>query len=293
VILRPCWHRVVRLLAAELRGTGVDAYLKAVLLAIVEGATEFLPVSSTGHLIIVDAFVRLTTDKAFNDAFMVIIQLPAILAVVAYFWKDLWPFSKVGDQRRAIFGLWSKILVAVVPALILGKLLDDFLEAHLFAPVPVAIALIVGGVVLIALERMPRKAVYEDTADIPLRTALFIGFIQCLAMIPGTSRSAASIIGAMTLGAGRRAAAEFSFFLAIPTMFAATGYKMLKQGFSFSSEQWALLALGSVVSFVVAFAVIAAFMGFIRHRSFEAFGYYRIALGALVLLAAWQGWIED
>ncbi len=271
----------------------MDAYLKAVLLAIVEGATEFLPVSSTGHLIIVDAFVRLTDDAAFNNAFMVIIQLPAILAVVAYFWKDLWPFSHAGDQRRGVFSLWTKIIAAVVPALVLGALFDDFLEAHLFAPVPVAIALIAGGAVLIALERLPRRVVYENATDIPLRTAVFIGFIQCLAMIPGTSRSAASIIGAMTLGAGRRAAAEFSFFLAIPTMFAATGYKMFKQGFAFTGEQWALLAVGSAVSFAVAYAVIAAFMGFLRHRSFEAFGYYRIALGALVLLAAWLGWIGE
>lgn len=271
----------------------MTAYLKAVLLAIVEGATEFLPVSSTGHLIIVDAFVRLTEDKAFNDAFMVIIQLPAILAVVVYFWADLWPFSRTGAERRGLLSLWMKIILAVVPALVLGALFDDFLEAHLFAPVPVAIALIVGGIVLIILERGHRKTVYESTHDLPLRTAFFIGVIQCLAMIPGTSRSAASIIGAMALGAGRRAAAEFSFFLAIPTMFAATGYKMMKQGFSFTGEQWGLLATGSVVSFLVAYAVIAAFMGYVRKHSFEVFGYYRIALGALVLLAAWLGLIGD
>lgn len=268
-------------------------YLKAVLLAIVEGATEFLPVSSTGHLIIVDAFVRLTEDTAFNDAFMVIIQLPAILAVVVYFWADLWPFARTGAERRGLFSLWVKIVAAVIPALVLGALFDDFLEAHLFAPVPVAIALIVGGIVLIVLERANRTVVYDSTHAIPVRTALLIGLIQCLAMIPGTSRSAASIIGAMALGTSRRAAAEFSFFLAIPTMFAATGYKMMKQGLSFTGEQWALLAVGSIVSFIVAYAVIAAFMGFIQKRSFEVFGYYRIALGALVLVAAWLGWIGD
>ena len=264
----------------------MDAYLKAVLLAIVEGATEFLPVSSTGHLIIVDAFVKLTGDPAFNSAFIVVIQLPAILAVVVYFWKDLWPFSHTGEQRTDIFRLWTKTIAAVVPAIVLGALFDDFLEAHLFAPVPVAIALIVGGIVLIVIERMHRKVVYENVPDIPLRTAVFIGVIQCLAMVPGTSRSAASIIGAMSLGAGRRAAAEFSFFLAIPTMFAATGYKMMEQGFGFTGEQWALLATGSIVSFAVAYAVIAAFMGYIRRRSLESFGYYRIGLGALILLLA-------
>jgi undecaprenyl-diphosphatase len=271
----------------------VIAYVKAALLAIVEGATEFLPVSSTGHLIIVDAFIRLTEDQAFNDSFMVIIQLPAILAVVAYFWADLWPFSRTGGDRRALLSLWMKILLAVIPALVLGALFDDFLEAHLFAPVPVAVALIVGGVVLILLERAGREVVYEKTGDLPFRTVLLIGLIQCLAMIPGTSRSAASIIGGMALGASRRAAAEFSFFLAIPTMFAATGYKMLKQGFAFTGEQWALLGVGSIVSFAVAYAVIAAFMGFIRKRSFEVFGYYRIALGGFVLIAAWLGWIGD
>ncbi len=266
-------------------------YLKAILLAVVEGVTEFLPISSTGHLIIVDAFVRLTEDEAFNKAFMVVIQLPAILAVVAYFWKDLWPFTRSGAPRRDLFALWTKIIVAVVPALVLGKLLDDFLEAHLFAPVPVAIALIVGGVVLIALERIERTVKYESVAAIPMRTAVLIGFIQCLAMIPGTSRSAASIIGAMALGANRRAAAEFSFFLAIPTMFAATGYKLMQGGLDFTGERWALIGLGSAISFAVAYAVIAVFMGYIRARSFEPFGYYRITLGALVLAAAWMGWI--
>lgn len=269
----------------------MSVHLKAVLLAIVEGTTEFLPISSTGHLIIVDAFVRLTGDPAFNNAFMVIIQLPAILAVVAYFWRDLWPFARTGALRRERVDLWAKILIAVVPALVLGKLLDEFLETHLFAPVPVALALIAGGVVLIALERVPRAAKFDTVSAIPLRTAALIGLIQCLAMIPGTSRSAASIIGAMALGANRRAAAEFSFFLAIPTMFAATGYKLIQDGIGFTGEQWGLLALGSAVSFVVAYAVIAGFMGYIRARSFEPFGYYRIALGALVLAAAWMGWI--
>lgn len=277
----------------RLPGGVMVPYLKAALLALVEGATEFLPVSSTGHLIIADAFVRLTNDKAFNDAFMVIIQLPAILAVAVYFWSDLWPFSRTGAERRGLLSLWIRIIAAVIPALILGALFDDYLEAHLFAPVPVAIALIVGGVVLLALERTQRKIAYENVADIPMRTALLVGLIQCLAMIPGTSRSAASIIGAMALGTGRRAAAEFSFFLAIPTMVAATGYKMLKQGLSFTGEQWALLGVGSVVSFLVAYAVIAAFMGYIRNRSFELFGYYRIVLGAFVLLAAWLGWLKD
>jgi len=213
------------------------------------------------------------------------------LSVVVYFWKDLWPYGRTGDERRALFALWGKILIAVVPALGIGDLVGGYLDAHLFAPVPVAIALFLGGVILIGVERLRHEVVFETVADITLRAALIIGFIQCLAMFPGTSRSAATIIGAMLLGASRPAAAEFSFFLAIPTMVAATGYSLLKSGLSFSGEQWAVLAVGSVTSFVVAYAVIAAFMSYVRSRSFAPFGYYRIAL-ALVVFAAWGlGWI--
>lgn len=257
-------------------------YLKAVLLAVVEGLTEFLPVSSTGHLILVETFLQLTDDAAFNNAFMVIIQLPAILAVVVYFWKRIWPFGKGADTEGVLL-LWTKIAVAFLPAAVLGFLFDDLIDAYLFNPTVVACALIVGGIVLWALERNPRPPRFNTVHEVGYRTALLVGCFQCLAMIPGTSRSAATIIGALALGASRPAAAEFSFFLAIPTMLGATTLKMLKGGFSYTGEQWILLGIGSAVSFLVAYAVIAAFMGYIQRHTFIPFAYYRIAVGILVL----------
>lgn len=269
----------------------MESIWKAVVLAVVEGVTEFLPISSTGHLILVETFIRLTDDAAFNNAFMIVIQLPAILAVLVYFWRDLWPFAGTGQRRRELFTLWGKILFAVAPALALGPILDDFLERYLFAPVPVAAALFIGGIILIVLERLRHRVTYEAVTDITWRVALFIGVFQCLAMIPGTSRSGATIVGAMLLGASRPAAAEFSFFLAIPTLFAATAYSLMKHGVAFTSDQWVLIAAGSAVSFMVAYAVIAAFMRYIRQRSFAVFGYYRIVLAGIVLAAAVFGWI--
>ncbi len=267
-------------------------YFKAILLAIVEGATEFLPVSSTGHLILVESFIKLSEDESFNNAFLVIIQLPAILAVLIYFWADLWPFMHTGEARRDRFTLWAKVFVAVLPAIVLGSLINDFLETHLFAPVPVAIALFVGGAILIVVERRTHRIHYETVADLPVRTAFYIGLFQCLAMIPGTSRSAATIIGAMLVGASRPAAAEFSFFLAVPTLFAATAYSLLRHGLEFTGEEWRLLIVGSVVSLIVAYAAIAGFMNYIRRRSFAVFGVYRMVLAGIVLAAAMLGWID-
>lgn len=259
------------------------AYLNAILLAVVEGVTEFLPVSSTGHLILLEQWLPLGGDPEFEKAFMVIIQLPAILAVVLYFWPRLWPFHAKADAAAVVM-LWLKVAAAFFPAAVLGFLLDDFIEERLFNPLTVASALIAGGVVLYALERLKLRVRFGDAASFGFKTAIIIGFFQCLAMIPGTSRSAATIIGAMALGAGRAAAAEFSFFLAIPTMLGATTLKILKGGLGFSGREWALLAVGSVVSFAVAYAVIALFMGYIRNRSFVPFAWYRVALGLLVLL---------
>ena len=258
-------------------------FLKAVLLAIVEGITEFLPISSTGHLILVDEWVSLSADRDFSNAFMVMIQLPAILSVVVYFWKDLWPFSGDRTAMRGKLILWAKIAAACVPAAILGTLFDDVIETYLLKPLPVAGALVVGGVVLILIERGKRTHRFETIADITFSLAVFIGMFQCLAMIPGTSRSAATIIGAMLLGASRMAAAEFSFFLAIPTMLGATMFTTAKHGLQFTPQQWGVIALGSAVSFAVAYAVIAGLMSYIRKHDFQAFGYYRIALGLLVI----------
>ncbi len=266
-------------------------YLNAVLLAIVEGITEFLPVSSTAHLILLEKFLPLSDDADFRRTFNVIIQLSAILSVLVYFWKDLWPFGSTGERRQEVYTLWTKILVAVVPVLVIGFLVHDYLEARLFAPLPIAVALFVGGVVLIVVERFKHRTTIESVAEITFRMALIIGFIQCLAMIPGTSRSAATIVAAMFLGASRPAAAEFSFFLAIPTMVAATAYSLMKSGLDFTTEQWSVLALASIVSFAVAYGVIAALMRYIRHHSFAVFGYYRIVLASVVLIAWQMGWI--
>jgi undecaprenyl-diphosphatase len=258
-------------------------FVNAVILGIVEGVTEFLPISSTGHLILVEDYLPLGGTKAFADAFMVIIQLPAILAVVLYFWGRLWPFGKDKNPVPTI-RLWFLIVAAFLPAAVLGFLLDKTIEKYLFTPPVVAAALIVGGVVLIVLEKIGLKHRFEKVEDFKFPSAVAVGFFQCLAMIPGTSRSAATIIGGMAMGAARPAAAEFSFFLAIPTMLGATALKVLKHGVSFSPHEWALLAVGSVVSFAVAYAVIAAFMRYIQTRSFIPFGWYRIVLGIIVIL---------
>jgi len=258
-------------------------FIKAILLGIVEGFTEFLPISSTGHLILVEQYLELGEGDAFKNALTVIIQLPAILAVVLLFWKDMWPFQ--GAKTPKIFRLWVTVAIAFLPAAVLGFLLDDFIEAHLLSPVPVAIALVVGGLILLVIERKPRTPAVYEVHDIDWKRALAIGFFQCLAMLPGTSRSGATIVGGMLLGASRSAAAEFSFFLAVPTMLGATTLKLLKTGFDFTPHQWALLGVSSVVSFITAYAVVALFMAYIRRRTFTIFGWYRIVLGLIVLAA--------
>lgn len=258
--------------------------INAIILGIVEGFTEFLPISSTGHLILVNNFIGFT--GSFARMFDVVIQLGAILAVVIYFWKRLVPFgkSKPEAEKSAIWSLWWKTLVGVVPALIIGGTLGKYVEEKLFNPYVVSTALLIGGILLLWIERRPPLAKINSISELTFKTAFFIGLIQCLAMIPGTSRSAATIIGAILLGSSRMVAVEFSFFLAIPTMVAATGYSILKSGLHLSSREIMLTGTGFVVSFLVAWVVIAAFMKFISHRNFKVFGYYRIILGALVLL---------
>lgn len=262
------------------------------MLAIVEGATEFLPVSSTGHLILVEQLVQLSGDASFNKTFMVVIQLPAILSVLVYFRKDIWPRNQSPTKQRAIMLLWAKTGVAVLPALVMGAAFGSVMEKHLFAPVPVAIALLIGGIVLIVVERRNHENTALDVADITFRVALFIGMFQCLALFPGTSRSAATIIGALLLGVSRPAAAEFSFFLAVPTMIAATAYELMRNGLHFSGEQWAVVGVGSVISFLTAYAAVAAFMSYVRRHDFTAFGVYRIVLALVVFAAVGMGWMD-
>ena len=258
--------------------------IKAVLLGIVEGITEFLPISSTGHLILFNQFIAF--DEAFTRMFDVVIQLGAILSVVVLFRSRLFPSGMgiSGFFKSDAFDLWKKTIVGVLPALIVGALLHKKIEAALFNPVGVAVALAVGGVALIVLEgiRLPERI--QSVSSLTYKTALFIGLVQCLAMIPGTSRSAATIIGARLLGCTRVVAVEFSFFLAIPTMVAASAYSLYKGGLSLTAGQFTVLAVGFAVSFVVAWIVVAAFIKFISKKNFKPFGYYRIVLAAVVLI---------
>lgn len=269
--------------------------LKAVLFGIVEGITEWLPVSSTGHMILLDEFVHLKVTPEFYEMFQVVIQLGAILAVILLFFHKLNPFSPKKDaaQKKDTWQLWFKVIVAVIPSAVLGVLLDDWMDAHLYNYVVVAITLILYGVAFIYMERLNEKRAtkVENVYAIDYRTALLIGAFQCLSLIPGTSRSGSTILGAIILGVGRPAGAEFSFFLAIPTMLGASALKTLKYGMDILDGAAALptgteigaLIVGCVVSFVVSMVVIKGLMEYVRKRSFAAFGVYRIVLGVLVL----------
>lgn len=265
--------------------------LKAVLFGIVEGITEWLPISSTGHMILLDQLVKLQVSPEFYEMFQVVIQLGAILAVVLLFFHKLNPFSpkKSPKARNQTWQLWFKVVVAVIPSAVLGLLLDDWMEAHLYNYVVVAIALIVYGAAFLYLEQgngriAPRiKSVHA----IDYKTALLIGAFQCLSLIPGTSRSGSTILGAILLGVGRSAGAEFSFFLAIPTMVGASGLKLVKflaSGVSVTGVEIGVLLVGCLVSFLVSFLVIKALMDYVRSHSFRVFGIYRIALGIVVLI---------
>ena len=262
--------------------------LKVLLFGIVEGYTEWLPISSTGHLILVENLVHLNQPEAFWNVFKVVIQLGAILAVVVLFWSKLWPFSrqKTREERNDTWVLWFKIIVACIPAAIVGIPLDDILDKYLSTPTVIAIMLLVYGVVFIWIERENKNKRFplNDIRDLTFKTALFIGMFQCLSLIPGTSRSGATIIGAMLLGCSRAVSAEFSFFLGIPVMFGASLVKILKHGLIFTGAQWFILIFGMLVSFIVALITIRYLMSYIRKHDFTIFGYYRIVLGIIVLL---------
>lgn len=261
----------------------MSEYIVPVVLGIVEGITEFLPISSTGHLILINEFTGFRGP--FAKMFDVVIQLGAILAVVAYYRQRLFSFITSGDsgEKRRSLSLWIKAAVGVVPALAIGFLFGKRIQEFLFNPYVVASALVIGGVVLIIVDKTDRTPSIRSIEELDYTTVLWVGLIQCLAMVPGTSRSAATIIGAMLLGTSRLVAAEFSFFLAIPTMAAASGYALLKHGAAMNGTEMVQLAIGFIVSFAVAYAVIAAFIRFISKHDFIPFGYYRILLGASVL----------
>lgn len=265
--------------------------IKAILFGIVEGITEWLPISSTGHLILLNEFIRLKVSEDFYEMFEVVIQLGAILAVIVLFFHKLNPFSpkKSPKQKKRTWELWFKVVISIIPSGIVGILLDDWMGEHFYNYVVVAIALIAYGAAFIYIERQhkghaPRiKNVYE----IDYRTAILIGCFQCLALIPGTSRSGSTILGAILLGVGRSAGAEFSFFMAVPTMLGASGIKLLKymlSGVSTTGTEIAVLIVGCAVSFFVSLFVIKRLMVYVRNHSFSAFGVYRIGLGVLVLV---------
>ena len=264
--------------------------LKAVLFGIVEGITEWLPVSSTGHLILLNEFINLKVSQDFQSMFDVVIQLGAILAVIVIFFEKLNPFSpkKSPAKKKATWHLWFKVCLAILPSGIVGILFDDWMDAHLHSGIPVAIALIVYGIAFILVERRNegRKPRIGKVWSIDYKTALLIGCFQCLSLVPGTSRSGSTILGAILLGVGRSAGSEFSFFMAIPTMLGASAIKMLKfllSGAAFGLSELTLLLVGTVVSFIVSMAAIKALMSYVRKHSFAAFGVYRIGLGIVVL----------
>ena len=265
--------------------------LKAVLFGIVEGITEWLPISSTGHLILLNEFIRLDVTDSFYEMFEVVIQLGAILAVVVLFFRKLNPFSPKKDslEKKNTWNLWGKVLVAVLPSVVLGLAFDDWMDTHLYHYGVVAVALIVYGVAFLLVEQRNKEKAPKigDVSQIDYRTALLIGMFQCLSLIPGTSRSGATILGAILLGVSRGAGAEFSFFLAIPTMVGASGLKLvdylLDGGRPSGQELWILLT-GCLVSFLVSMLVIRALMEFVRKHSFAPFGIYRIVLGGAVLV---------
>ena len=256
--------------------------LKAIILGIVEGFTEFLPISSTGHLILVNQFIGFPGE--FENTFDIVIQFGAILAIIVLYWNRLNPFIGEPAKKTQTLELWKKIIVALIPAILIGGTLGGIVEEKLFNPYVVATALLIGGIILLIIESRQRKVKIRSVTELSYSTALAIGFIQTLAMIPGTSRSAATIIGAILLGCSRVISAEFSFFLAVPTMLAASVYSLYKHGMNLTGNEYLTLGVGFVVAFIVAYFVVSGFMKFISTKDFKVFGWYRIVLGVIVLL---------
>lgn len=261
----------------------MELIIKAIILGIIEGLTEFLPVSSTGHLILANKF--LSFEGNFANVFNMVIQAGAILAVIIYFRDKVFPKFDSKEHIRDFTSLWCKVIVGIIPSGVLGILFDDKIEELLFHPLPVAITLVVGAILIIIAEKFNSNSGIKSEKYITYKQALFIGCFQCLALIPGMSRSASTIVGGLFNGLSRSVAAEFSFFLAIPTLLGAALVKLLKAGFAFTSLEWVLLLVGTLVSFVVAYLVIALFMGYIKKKDLKPFAYYRIALGLIIIIS--------
>ena len=271
--------------------------IKSIILGIIEGITEWLPISSTGHLIIADEFIKLGMTDEFMEMFNVVIQLGAILAVVVIFWNKMWPFTADktkgynyitkgnGLIKKDVMDMWFKVIVAMLPAAIIGIPFDNYFEKHFHNWQVVSAALIVYGVLFIVIEKINknRKPKVNSIPELSYKTALLIGCFQALSLIPGTSRSGSTILGAMILGVSRVAGAEFSFFLAVPVMFGASLIKLLKFGFTFTGMELAVLAVGTLTSFIVSVIAIKFLISYVRRHDFSLFGYYRIALGVIVI----------
>lgn len=271
--------------------------IKSIILGIIEGITEWLPISSTGHLIIADEFIKLNASEQFKEMFNVVIQLGAILAVVVIYFKKIWPFTLKKENgysyitkgngffKKDVMDMWFKVIVAILPAALIGIPLDDFFEEHFHNYIVVSLALIVYGIFFILIERKNNSITpkIKDVGDITYKTALLIGMFQALSLIPGTSRSGSTILGAIIIGVSRVAAAEFSFYMAIPVMFGASLIKLLKFGFEFTGTELAILAVGMISAFIVSVIAIKFLISYIKKKDFSAFGYYRIILGIIVI----------
>ena len=264
--------------------------LKIIFLGIVEGITEWLPISSTGHMLLVDEFVKLNMSEEFKEMFFILIQLGAIFAVILLFWNKMWPFQCKDKNKPVIvkdtFSIWFKVVVACIPGAIVTILFDDYVEAHFQTPAVIAAALIFYGIAFIFIEKWNKTKTpkVKTLSDITYKTAFLIGVFQILSIVPGTSRSGATIIGALLIGVSRVAAAEFTFFLAVPVMLGMSALKLLKFGFAFNGTELAVLVLGMTTAFVVSVVVIKFLMSYIKKKDFTVFGWYRIVLGIIVIL---------
>ena len=263
--------------------------LKVIFLGIVEGITEWLPISSTGHMLLVDEFLQINASDAFKEMFFVVIQLGAIMAVVLLFWHKMWPFNLKDKSKpfvkKHIFDMWFKVVVACIPGAVVTILFDDYIEAHFHTPLVISAALILYGILFILIENRHKGMIpdIKHLSDITYKHALIIGLFQVLSIIPGTSRSGSTIIGALLIGVSRVAAAEFTFFLAVPVMFGLSFLKILDFGFAFTSAELIILLVGCITAFIVSLIVIRFLMSYIKKKDFKVFGWYRIALGIVVL----------
>ncbi len=265
-------------------------FFKAIILGVVEGVTEWLPISSTGHMLLLDQFLTLNMSEAFKAMFFVVIQLGAILSVIVMFWNKMFPFQFRDKSqliiKRDTFSLWFKVVIACIPGAIVTLLFDNYIEAHLHTPIVIAAALIVYGIAFILIENWNKKRAprIRELTDITYQTAFVIGLFQVLSIIPGTSRSGATIVGALLIGVSRVAAAEFTFFLAVPVMIVLSAVNILQFGFIFTGTELLILATGMIVAFVVSVLVIKFLMNYIKKHDFKVFGWYRIILGAIVII---------